>query len=782
MASPGKDDKATLSALPQEILENVFEQLGYDDRLNLRGVCKILKGIYETSAQLQYDFHLHISAHIDLPQSTTSTFLRTMANHVNSALSFNSDISPLHSDMTSDSNLSLHPNLPSSQLGSTLNSHVQPQPPISLNSDITPRNLAPNEPLIPPIVDSVGNGMNQRESIPSVRMPDWPTQSSVRKVGGVLSAGEKLDKLKERQKRWDTLDPVCRRKIEVDGPAGVYELQEGIFLMCDDYGDFDEHRPSSIRLIPLPSSADPDLNNPPLPTKSYKARFSIADLTMDPTQDLLVVSEYRPEASIPNGPPPTHRFHLLTLSSFTPHPLAQIPSLDFPPFSLGLTQTRQLIQVMGDTLCVLVSRSAPQWILAGLGVGMNFGAGGISGIDEELVAWNWKTGRVLARHAIVEAGWFASFALLSPTTFLLTTTHNVSPVLPTETRSVASVFPPVIQVYSLLSDPKSHINPVQPLGPDYLDDTSHRPVLVAQLELPAFVQGASVGGFDVRPDPPFPPSKPDPGSGIKLQKPFTQDPKKGVLVFELQVTEATPAGFQGDDVDGTSFELFILREMLVELGEKGEERWRRSWTERDFGFWNVLETLEWDVWASRARLQEVTMTRRNWVCSCSGYRFVSLLHSQLERRREVSRLNDQPPRKSDISILDFSPFTVRRLLSEASSSAILSDSSSDPSSNVDPTDKTVDKKNQSIPGSLEEKKVEVKIRVVDKPTILVHRQIWKEDVKSGLPFVEIIRKEGMAANGIMIDDQRVIVVSTHGTRSEQWTEMQMQQELNILCM
>lgn len=56
-------------------------------------------------------------------------------------------------------------------------------------------------------------------------------------------------------------------------------------------------------------------------------------------------------------------------------------------------QTRQLLQVMDDVLVILVSRSAPQWILAGLG--MNMGLGGL-GNEEETVVWNWKTGRVIA--------------------------------------------------------------------------------------------------------------------------------------------------------------------------------------------------------------------------------------------------------------------------------------------------------------------------------------------------------------------------------------------------
>lgn len=51
-------------------------------------------------------------------------------------------------------------------------------------------------------------------------------------------------------------------------------------------------RPYSVRLIPLPSSTDPDLEEPIVPTKSEKVKFPLSDLTMDPTQDLIVVSEH----------------------------------------------------------------------------------------------------------------------------------------------------------------------------------------------------------------------------------------------------------------------------------------------------------------------------------------------------------------------------------------------------------------------------------------------------------------------------------------------------------
>ena len=59
-----------------------------------------------------------------------------------------------------------------------------------------------------------------------------------------LSASEKTELLRERERRWSQFDAAREEKLRVKGPAGVYELQEGIFLMCNDYSHLDEGRVS----------------------------------------------------------------------------------------------------------------------------------------------------------------------------------------------------------------------------------------------------------------------------------------------------------------------------------------------------------------------------------------------------------------------------------------------------------------------------------------------------------------------------------------------------------
>lgn len=210
---------------------------------------------------------------------------------------------------------------------------------------------------------------------------------------------------------------------------------------------------------------------------------------------------------------------------------------------------------------------------------------------------------------------------------MITSTSNISQVMHTEQRTIASVFPPVIQIYSFASDPANPITPVQPLSDEFQDDTTPRPVLLAQLDLPRFAPGATVDTFDVRPDPAFPPRVPGPGgesSGPRIggSKPFTQDPTKGVLVFELKLVEPTE-GIEGitEEPDTVPYELFVLRETLVRLAEEGEKRLkvaRESPGPDGFERWMVEEMIKWDDWGLKsARLMDTSMAKRYWVSRVS---------------------------------------------------------------------------------------------------------------------------------------------------------------------
>ncbi|KAL7424101.1 hypothetical protein Q5752_001686 [Cryptotrichosporon argae] len=763
---------ATLFALPHEIIEHVFTLLSISERLVLRRTCSTLRDIYDSSAVLQYDFALVTTAHLDVP-------FRPAA--------------PPASPATKDD--------------------AKGPAPAAAAHVVSPHTGRP------------------RPTIPSVALAPWPAAAAPRRVPGVArSPAEKLEALRARERNWETLEAGQERTFRITGNTGVYELQEGIMLMCDDYSI--DSKPETIRLVPLPSVDDPDLEEPPIPTKKDKLPFLIADLTMDPTQDLIVVSEFEPAAAEPGLLDPIHRFHLLRLSDFSPHPLASSPTLDFPPFAQGAGQTRQLLQVMGDTLVVLVSRFEMHWIVAGfnmIGAGMAPAPGNS---EEEVVAWNWKTGRVLGRLPLPYNAWFSSLSMLTPTTVMITTACS-GPLATDDPRILAAQIPPVIQVWSFLPCPHHKYTPRQPLRAQQEDETSYRPRLLATLRLPAFASGTIVTTFDVRPDPAFPVRRdaagPSPGRALGLgDKLFTQDPEKGVLVFDLQALE--PPGMDGlliglEAMESRSFELFMLRETLVGLAKAGEDRLRTSWDtlgafDDGSGQWMIDRTLDWADWGVRgARLMPASMRNRTWVCLCSGYRHISLVPSRRPHRPEPVQqghnIIEAPARPSDLQLLDFSPYAVRRDLArrrdarhatgaaggaqdrDGADHGADADDAHDNDGAIDgsPVDASsvgedaprpaarrarADDEPDAPPDADANADVDVDVSVVVAPTVLPRARMWADDVVSALPYRKVVRARHARANGVMMDDQRVIIINSTGRRNGDWTDVR--QEMTVLCM
>lgn len=139
--------------------------------------CSLLKQVYDDSPIIQYEALLHTTAYLDVPN--------------------------------------------------------QPPPQVS----------RPASPESPPVDDPATNSYISphtgriRPSIPSVKLAPFPEERSARHKTVYLSAAEKYQLLKRREENWDTLSAEKIRKCTVTGQAGVYELQEGIFLICDDYVD-----------------------------------------------------------------------------------------------------------------------------------------------------------------------------------------------------------------------------------------------------------------------------------------------------------------------------------------------------------------------------------------------------------------------------------------------------------------------------------------------------------------------------------------------------------------
>lgn len=122
----------------------------------------------------------------------------------------------------------------------------------------------------------------------------------------------KLQELEARLEAWSTLTPrKADYEFTVDGATSIYELQEGIFLHTEgDISWLDQMRgikvrtdprlywpltqrdsvqPHLLRMVPLPWTDDSLIKQVPRQTRDVGC--DVADLTFDPTQDLIVVSE-----------------------------------------------------------------------------------------------------------------------------------------------------------------------------------------------------------------------------------------------------------------------------------------------------------------------------------------------------------------------------------------------------------------------------------------------------------------------------------------------------------
>ena len=151
-----------------------------DARL-LHQVCSALRDIYTNSAPLQYAFTLETSAYVDVP---------------------NLPIPPPPAVL---------PSAPSDDSSSTSSPHTG----------------------------------KARATIPSVTLAPYAQHPPPKPSGSSLpSTMEKNKMLVERERRWETMNSEYARTFNIAGPAGVYEMQEGIFLMCDDYADENDGRVS----------------------------------------------------------------------------------------------------------------------------------------------------------------------------------------------------------------------------------------------------------------------------------------------------------------------------------------------------------------------------------------------------------------------------------------------------------------------------------------------------------------------------------------------------------
>lgn len=121
------------------------------------------------------------------------------------------------------------------------------------------------------------------------------------------------------------------------------------------------------------------------------------------------------------------------------------------------------------------------------------------------------------------------------------------------------------------------------------------------------------------------------------------------------------------------------------------------------------------------------------MCSCSGYRFASLVSHRLQNAGLAAV-------ECDIEILDFSPYTIKH---------------------DESTYREQDALEMWTVLNREDGRVSGRTISRDEPTVFNSPHIFAGEVTSRLPFRKVVKEVGISANGIMIDDQRIIVVSVN---------------------
>lgn len=369
--------------------------------------------------------------------------------------------------------------------------------------------------------------------------PDMPNQMP-------QTSASMLATLRERLTRLRNIAPVSTSSTTLREPEGsLYEYLEGVLLrsrhsnpavarprytnemavydmrkggdwedVVDDDGGSDSGGAKGGPSSPDEEEeiVDEDVVNDT--RRTFASKFTIMEMAVDPGQDLLVLVELRTRARQGRRAVHTMHFHLLSLETFGPHPLAREEVIDWP-FEMSSREISLDFQICDDAFFVLSKKRV-----------------GGEAIRDALIGWQWTTGRLTAvLPAPSGTVTFQSFVLLSPSSL----------VVPT----VIAHLNPDLDVLDEIQNPTDlsftyhlHLFAFPPFSGDAYTTDPPPPVPlthVATIDLPPFFTNlldneppAHVGA---RTDPP--PRAHFPTHPAIAPPPFQPDPESGIAIFEF---------------------------------------------------------------------------------------------------------------------------------------------------------------------------------------------------------------------------------------------------------
>lgn len=287
---------------------------------------------------------------------------------------------------------------------------------------------------------------------------------------------------------------------------------------------------------------------------------------------------------------PWLRYHLLTISTLEPHPLAT----RIPLYSIdGSTRVRnvyQLLQIFGDILAV--SATPANSVMHEHGQQQEE-------VHPHMVRiFNWKTGQLLS----------VSRPLMLQRRQAILTSSRQELVLPNTSLAPAMIL--LDRQRFLLVGEEDHSVHLDIYGFGGVEDPSTPAVakLLVRFSMDPYRSNPAVNlelrSILARPDPPFPStSVPTP---LGKLKPFTEDPATGLLVVSLQfVLQAGGFPIAEETV------VFLLKEELLKMAEAhlallAEREAKQELEEDDY-------ILEWDQWKHLTRVIEEPEAAPRWV-------------------------------------------------------------------------------------------------------------------------------------------------------------------------
>ncbi|WVW86867.1 hypothetical protein I302_108922 [Kwoniella bestiolae CBS 10118] len=470
--------------------------------------------------------------------------------------------------------------------------------------------------------------------------------------------------------------------------------------------------------------------------KTHRFDFDMQDFAVDPGQDLFVVAEVRH----PSPRNYTLHIHLLTLSTFQPHPRAAQSTLDWPAplhsriASLGF-------QICDDGLYVLRNNN--------------------SGAKDHLVGWQWTTGRLAVTLKPPVVSTFESFILLTPNSFLIPSVRtrlrpdSMNPEDLADARDL--IFTHHLYIYAF--PPFSFTSNCTTTGGSTATGNSteppppaHTPTPIAIIDLPEFVvdldDNLPPPRLTIRTDPPprhtFPTHPEE-----KIQQ-FVPEPESGIIIMEFYCQPRT--AFPHSHPHYVMFSL--KKTFLAYLPAPTSPLLLQA-------FPRPAPVIKWESIAPKVRLIGPDEPEPSWVCYVYGSRYVVPYPHSSESSTTV-RLYDFDPlrvrqelysRRNEgfVGTLPTSPRgLVQRLMFGLSTST--------PSTPAT-TGKEPSTKRNSIEGYQKYDGDRDGIVLVSEETVLKKKIPLKGEIRTGreLPFIYSEKKYVREIETVVMDGERLVL-------------------------